>query len=179
MNAQRNLDYRALSDPDRCARPHAMRLVTQRNNQRLFRVALSILKNHSEAEDAVQSAYLRGIAAIGDYEGRASVSTWLTRITINEALGRARSERRRRAHLDGEAAVDLNEYRDKLMRGSMHNSAPDAELAQAQIRRILEGAVEKLPASFRLVFVLRDVEDWSIEETASAPFRLPEPLARQ
>src|SRR6185503_10493102 len=74
----------------------AVRLVTQRNNQRLFRAAWSILKNRDEAEDAVQSAYLNAFAAIGGFAGRSSLSTWLTRIVINEALGRARAAKRRR-----------------------------------------------------------------------------------
>src|SRR5688500_15802874 len=79
--------------------PDAVRLVTQRNNQRLFRVAWSILKDLAEAEDALQSAYLRAFGAIGTFEGRSSLSTWLTRIVINEALGRQRARRRRRAQL--------------------------------------------------------------------------------
>src|SRR4051794_26207122 len=103
----------------------AVRLVTERNNQRLFRAAWSILKNRDDAEDAVQAAYLRAFAAIGSFEGRSSLSTWLTRIAINEALGRVRAERRRRARLDGASVVHLDEYREKLMRGSTSAAAPD------------------------------------------------------
>ena len=73
----------------------AVRLVMQRNNQRLFRAAWSILRNRVEAEDAVQSAWLRAFAAIRRFEGRSALSTWLTRIAINEALGRERAARRR------------------------------------------------------------------------------------
>src|SRR3954453_2937545 len=72
----------------------AVRLLTQRNNQRLFRAAWSILRNRSEAEDAVQSGYLRALSAIGGFEGRSSLSTWLTRIVVNEALGRVRAAKR-------------------------------------------------------------------------------------
>ena len=73
--------------------PAALRQVVTSNNQRLFRAAWSILKDRSEAEDAVQSAYLKAFARIGEFEGRSALSTWLTRIAINEALGRLRSSR--------------------------------------------------------------------------------------
>ena len=171
-------DLRALPDPElarliAAGDRGAVRLVTERNNQRLFRAAWSILKNRDEAEDAVQSAYLNAFAAIGDFAGRSSLSTWLTRIAINEALGRARAARRRRARLDAGSVVHLDEYREKLMRGSTSASAPDAALARAQLRRLLETAIGGLPDSFRHVFVLREVEGLSVEETAEALAILP------
>jgi RNA polymerase sigma-70 factor (ECF subfamily) len=146
----------------------AVRLVTTRNNQRLFRAAWSILKHRDEAEDAVQSAYLSAFAAIGDFAGRSSLSTWLTRIVINEALGRARAAKRRRERLDSESVVDLEDYREKLMRGSASEMAPDAALAREQLRALLERAIGDLPDVFRHVFVLREVEGLSVEETAEA-----------
>jgi RNA polymerase sigma-70 factor (ECF subfamily) len=165
-------DYRALSDLALAGRIAArdriaVRLVTERNNQRLFRTAWSILKDRTEAEDAVQSAYLHAFAMIDRFEGRSSLSTWLTRITINEALQRERSARRRRAQLDSESVIDLNDYREKLMRGSTHGSAPDAELARMQVRKLLEGAIGDLPQEFRTVFVFREIEGLSVEETAT------------
>jgi RNA polymerase sigma-70 factor (ECF subfamily) len=178
MAATALLDLRALSDPElarRIARGDgaAVRLATERNNQRLFRAAWSILKNREEAEDAVQAGYLRAFAAIGDFEGRSSLSTWLTRIVINEALGRVRAEKRRRARLSESSVVQLDEYREKLMRGSTSVAAPDAALAREQIRSLLEKAVADLPAGFRQVFVLREVEGLSVEETAEALDILP------
>jgi len=148
--------------------PDAVRLVTVRNNQRLFRAAWSILKNRAEAEDAVQSAYLKGFAKIASFEGRSSLSTWLTRITINEALARDRAARRRRWNLDNASVTILDDYREKLMRGSMSGGAPDADLARGQLRHILEDAIAGLPAPFRTVFVLRDIEGLSVEETAES-----------
>lgn len=145
----------------------AVQLVTQRNNQRLFRTAWSILRDRAEAEDAVQSAYLHAFAMIDRFEGRSSLATWLTRITINEALQRDRAARRRRAQLDSESVVDLNLYREKLMGGSMQSAAPDAELARAQMRGMLEGAIADLPQDFRTVFVFREVEGLSVDETAA------------
>jgi RNA polymerase sigma-70 factor (ECF subfamily) len=172
LDAQTRLDDESLTDGELArligaADADAVRLVTQRNNQRLFRTAWSILKNRADAEDAVQSAYLSAFAAIGAFEGRSSLSTWLTRVTINEALGRVRSAGRRRAHLQNASVTILDEYREKLMRGSMSGASPDADYARAQLRALLEEAIAALPDAFRLVFVLRDVEGLSVEETAA------------
>jgi RNA polymerase sigma-70 factor (ECF subfamily) len=164
-------DYRDLSDLALAGRiaardPAAVRIVTERNNQRLFRTAWAILRDRAEAEDAVQSAYLHAFATIDRFEGRSSLATWLTRIAINEALQRERSARRR-AQLDAESVVDLNLYREKLMRGSTQGSAPDAELARAQIRTMLERVIADLPQDFRTVFVFREIEGLSVDETAA------------
>ena len=145
----------------------AVRHVITCNNQRLFRTAWSILKDRNEAEDAVQAAYLSAFNALDRFEGRSSLSTWLTRIVINEALGRARSEKRRRQNLEHQGVAVLDSYREMLMRGS-EPKAPDAALAQEQVRRLLEHAVGKLPDDFRTVFVMRDIESMSGEETAEA-----------
>lgn len=144
----------------------AVRLVMRRNNQRLFRVAWSILKDRTEAEDALQSAYLRAFAAIGTFEGRSALATWLTRIVINEALARQRVRRRRLEQLDTASVIVLDEYRHKLMRGSDAQSEPDAELGRAQVRALLERAIGDLPDEFRSVFVLREIEGMTVLETA-------------
>ena len=172
MNAAAGLDYQRLDDFELARRfaardPAAVRLITARNNQRMFRTAWSILKSRSEAEEAVQSAYLRAFAAARDFEGRSSLSTWLTRIVINEALGRKRAARRRLANLDGTSVAVLDEYREKLMRGST-TTQPDGAIARDQIRRMLETAIAALPEPFRLVFVLREVEGLGVEEAAEA-----------
>ncbi|HEX8840932.1 MAG TPA: sigma-70 family RNA polymerase sigma factor, partial [Sphingomicrobium sp.] len=167
MSAQAKIDYERLDDA-KLARlvasrdTAAVRLVTMRNNQRLFRAAWSILKDRSEAEDAVQTAYLKAFAAIGEFEGRSSLSTWLTRIAINEALMRRRAAKRRRAQLEEASVSILDDYREQLMRGSMSGSAPDADVVRAQIRSLLESAVGQLPEEFRPVFVLREIEGLSI-----------------
>ncbi|MEA3031244.1 MAG: hypothetical protein QOG13_2569 [Sphingomonadales bacterium] len=171
MSAIPRPDYESLDDVALAARvaagdEGAVRSVTMRNNQRLFRAAFSILNNRAEAEDAVQSTYLRAFAAIGTFEGRSALSTWLTRIAINEALGRQRAARRRQAHLDEASVADLDLYRDKLMQGSLTGASPDKALARAQLRRIMEGAIAQLPDPFRLVFVLREIEDLSVDEVA-------------
>ena len=146
---------------------HAIRQVTMANNQRLFRAAWSILKDRSEAEDAVQTAYLKAFTGLSEFAGRSSLSTWLTRIVINEALGRVRAARRRRARFDPNSVLIMDEYRDKLMRGSGPPS-PDCAVAREQLRTLLEKAIADLPDAFRAVFVLREVEALTVEETAEA-----------
>lgn len=171
MQLQEEIDYTCADDltlmegfADR--QPSAVRVLTTRNNQRLFRAAWGILKNRAEAEDAVQSAYLRAFAAAGSFEGRSSLTTWLTRIVINEALGRLRSTQRRLVKLDGTSVTILDEYREKMMRGSTSTMLPDGSVAREQIRLLLEAAVAKLPDSFRMVFILREIEGLSVQEVA-------------
>jgi len=172
MTARAKLDLSALGDAELaglCARrdPDAVRHVITANNQRLFRAAWSILKDRVEAEEAVQAAYVSAFSSIGKFKGRSSLTTWLTRIVINEALGRVRSERRRRAQLDAEGVPVLEAYREKLMAGS-ETPPPDAAVAREQLRRLLEHSIAGLPEIFRTVFVLREVEGLSVEEAADA-----------
>ena len=124
MLKQTKSDYATLSDSELASRiaardVAAVRLVTGRNNQRLFRTAWSILKDRSEAEEAVQDGYLKAFDAIGTFAGRSSLSTWLTRIVVNEALSRRSRAQRRSRLLNQESVVVLEEYREKLMAGSL------------------------------------------------------------
>jgi RNA polymerase sigma-70 factor, ECF subfamily len=145
----------------------ALRHVITANNQRMFRAAWSILRNRWDAEEAVQAAYLKAFDKIGSFAGRSALSTWLTRIAVNEALARLRSGRRRREQFEAQGVPILDQYREALMRGSEPVS-PDATLAREQLRALLERAVAGLPDAFRSVFVLREVEGLSVEETAEA-----------
>jgi RNA polymerase sigma-70 factor, ECF subfamily len=170
-STQAATDYAKLSDLDlahMCAARDrgAVRHVVTANNQRLFRTAWSILKHRAEAEEAVQSAYMSAFAKIGSFEGRSSLSTWLTRIVVNEALGRRRAEQRRRSHLEQEGVAVLDTYRETMMRGS-ETDAPDVTVAREQIRRLIEKAVGDLPDVFRTVFVLREIEGLSVEDTSA------------
>jgi RNA polymerase sigma-70 factor (ECF subfamily) len=170
MTVQASLDYEALDDvalAQLCGQRDraAMRHLITANNQRLFRTAWSILKDRLEAEDALQAAYLKAFAAIDSFEGRSSLSTWLTRIVINEALGRMRAQRRRRTRLEKEGVALLEFYRERLGHASA-SRAPDSALAREQLRLLIERAVADLPDTFRSVFVLREIEELSVEETA-------------
>src|SRR3954467_12520656 len=120
MTAVALQDLRTLADPElarliAAGDRAAVRLVTERNNQRLFRAAWSILKNREEAEDAVQSAYLNAFAATGAFTGRSPLPPRLPRIVISEGLGRARAAKRRRERREESSVVHLDEYREKLM----------------------------------------------------------------
>lgn len=103
----------------------AVRWVTSINNQKLYRAAWSILLDRAEAEDAVQEGYMKAFDAIKTFAGRSSLSTWLTRIVINEALGRRRRAQRRAQMLNQESVLVLEEYREKLMAGSVTHSLKD------------------------------------------------------
>jgi RNA polymerase sigma-70 factor (ECF subfamily) len=168
---QAAVDYGAFSDLElarMCASRDrgAVRHVVTSNNQRLFRTAWSILKHRAEAEEAVQAAYMSAFANMAAFEGRSSLSTWLTRIVVNEALGRRRAEQRRRSRLEQEGVAVLDTYRETMMRGS-EVDAPDVTVAREQIRRLIEKAVSDLPDVFRTVFVLREIEGLSVEDTSA------------
>ena len=145
----------------------AFRAIIQRYNRRLYRIARGIVRDDGEAEDILQDAYVRAFAALSQFHGNASLSTWLTRIVLNEALGRLRRQRR---------TVTLDVLDQAAHQGDSHvimfpgvSVAPDPEsaAARAEVRRLLEHAVDELPDSFRLVFMMRDIEGLSIEETAA------------
>ena len=164
------LDDAALAARAAGADAAAFRLIMERNNARLYRVARGVLRNDAEAEDVVQEAYLRAFAKLKDFRAEASLSTWLTRIALNEALGRLRT-RRPGADL---SALHAGEERAILFPMSPAPAGPEGEAGRAQARAVLEHAVDALPEAFRLVFVLRDMEGMSIEETAAALSIRPE-----
>jgi RNA polymerase sigma factor (sigma-70 family) len=142
----------------------AFRAIMTRCNQRLFRIARAVLRDEAEAEDVLQEAYTRAFAAIGGFRGEASVATWLTRIVLNEAHTRLR-RRRPTADLD---EVEIAQHDGRVIAFPHLAGAEDPEVhaARAQIRRLLERAVDALPEAFRLVFILREVEELTVEETA-------------
>jgi len=163
-------DYAALAEPDlaafaRAGDREAFRAIMQRCNQRLFRIARAVVRDDAEAEDVLQEAYTRAFAAIAGFRGEAGVATWLTRIVLNEAHGRLRV-RRPTVELD---EVETAQVSAQVLSFPGRNGAEDPEVdaARAQIRRMLEHAVDDLPEPFRLVFILREVEELSVEETAA------------
>jgi RNA polymerase sigma-70 factor (ECF subfamily) len=164
------LDYRSMSDLELASScssgdVEAARHLVSANNQRLFRVAWSILRSRSEAEDVVQSSYARAFEAMASFEGRSSLATWLTRIAINEALGRKRAQERRRKHLESRGVEVLEIYREQLAKGS-DSPDPEAEAARVQLRSILERAIAELPENFRTIFVLHEIEGVSVDDIA-------------
>ena len=161
------LDDRALVERA-CKRDGAaVRLIMQRHNRRLYRVARSVLHDDAEAEDVVQETYVRAFTHLDGFRGEAQPSTWLTRIALNEALGRLRRRRTTVGLKDIDAINDQGEARVIYLLSARQDSDPEAAVARAQVRRLLERAVDELPNSFRMVFVLRDIEEMSTEEAAS------------
>jgi len=137
--------------------------IMRHNNQRLYRLARGVLRDEAEAEEAVQESYLRAFAHLDGFKGESTLATWLARIVINEALGRLR-RRRPTVAIDDVAATLAAGAPGPLSRDE---PSPEQDMARQEIRRAIEKAVDDLPASFRAVFIMRAIEQMSIEETAT------------
>ena len=131
----------------------------RRHNQRLYRTARAIVQDEVEVEDVLQQAYLNAFSHLDRFEARSQLSTWLTRIVINEASARRRSSLRVPAVRDGESSAAL------AMLASPDPS-PEHQAYAWELHRMVEAAVDSLPEAYRLVFMLRDVEGLSTSETA-------------
>jgi RNA polymerase sigma-70 factor, ECF subfamily len=136
-------------------------IIMRRYNQRLYRVAHSILRNDAEAEDVMQDAYVRAYQHLGQFEGRAKFSTWLTRIAVHEALARAQ-RRNRVQELDAEPSGG---YMDPLI---SKTPDPEQQASDHELVALLQTAVLALPANYRSVLMLRDIEEMSTIDTAQA-----------
>jgi len=137
----------------------------RKHNRMLFRTARAILRDDAEAEDALQEAYVQAYRSMDTFRSESKVSTWLARIVANEALMRLRKETRRAEIVPIQPAAtvqDLEQITDSDM-----NKAPDAAAERRQMRRVLESQIDALPDTYRAVFMLRAVEELSVEETAA------------
>ncbi|RWO27842.1 MAG: RNA polymerase sigma factor [Mesorhizobium sp.] len=137
----------------------AFHTIIKMHNQRLYRIARSVVRNDSEAEDIVQEAYVRAFAQLGDFRGESSFATWLSRIVINEALGRLRKRRRT-------VAMPQNLQAEIIKFPLNPSDDPERMMAQRQILELVERATDRLPDVYRTVFVARVIEGLSIDETA-------------
>ena len=160
---QAALNYMAMDESGlvACAKSgdrEAFRAIMQRCNQRLFRVARGLVGGDDEAEDVLQEAYLHAFAGISNFRGEAELLTWLTAITLNEARGRLR---KRRPMLDLDIVDKTN-----IVQFPSAPADPEAEAGRTETRELLEAAIDSLPADFRIVFILREIEGCSVEETA-------------
>jgi RNA polymerase sigma-70 factor, ECF subfamily len=151
----------------------AFRVIMQRCNQRLFRTARSVVRDDSEAEDVLQEAYARAFQNLDGFRGEAGIPTWLTRIVINEARGRLR-KRRNNVDLEEIEAAQQDTGRIVMFPTAYGSSDPERDAARAEARRLLERAVDGLAEPYRLVFVLREIEELSVEETAATLGLKPE-----
>jgi RNA polymerase sigma-70 factor (ECF subfamily) len=154
----------------------AFELLMRRHNQMLYRTARSILRDDAEAEDAVQEAYLLAYRGMSGFRGDARLSTWLVRIVVNEAIGRARKRAR------GAEIIQLSETQEdrEAVEVNMDETLPEqpeGAAQRAQTRKLLEAKIDELPDAFRTVFVLRALEELSVEESAVA-LGIPEATVR-
>lgn len=153
----------------------AFEVLMRRHNQLLFRTARSILKNDAEAEDAVQEGYLRAWRALGEFRTESRLSTWLVRIVANEALGRLRRTGAQVIPL--EAAMTSPEPETQAALTDTPERGPEHSALRSQVRLLLESRIDLLPEVYRTVFMLRAVEEMSVEEVAQA-LDIPEATVR-
>ncbi|HEY8710553.1 MAG TPA: RNA polymerase sigma factor [Burkholderiaceae bacterium] len=153
----------------------AFECIMRRHNQLLFRTARSILKTDDETEDALQEAYLRAWRALGTFRADAKLSTWLVRIVINESLGRLRRRGAQVIPLD--TAMDVSEHETEPWMEDDPDKQPERVAMRAEVRRLMEARIDMLPDAFRTVFMLRAVEELSVEEVAIA-LEIPESTVR-
>lgn len=143
---------------------NAFRSIMEKYNRRLYRIARSILRNDSEAEDVVQEAYVRAFANLESFRNESTLPTWLGRIVINEALGRLRAQR---------PTVDLATFEAERTAAEIiqfpltsKSDDPERTMAQRQILQLVEQATDNLPDVYRIVFITRVIEGMSVEDTA-------------
>ena len=155
----------------------AFRALMQRHNRLLYRTARSIVKDDSDAEDAVQNAYLLAYRKIGKFRGEAKLSTWLVRIVVNEALASLR-KRSRSAHFVSLDGAELDDAIELAMEPATSKpERPEETLMRADMRRLIESKIDELPLAYRAVFMLRAVEELSVPEAAAA-LGIPEATVR-
>ncbi len=142
---------------------HLFEPLMRRHNQRLFRTARAVVHDDVEAEDVAQEAWVKAFAALSSFEGRASLSTWLIKITLHEAFSRRR-RRQRFVPWDAESAID----QQRIVSETPAMESPEARAGTKELRVTLTRSIDALPESLRLVFVLREVESLSTQETSEA-----------
>jgi RNA polymerase sigma-70 factor, ECF subfamily len=135
-------------------------------NGKLFRIARAILKDDGDAEDTLQDAYLEAYRHLDEFRGGSELSTWLTRIVVNQALMRLRKEKRRSSIVPFRRGPSIDAESPETQVPDNRSESPSAAAIRAETRRILERRIDELPSSFRAVFIMREVEDMSIDEIA-------------
>ncbi|MDW5443423.1 RNA polymerase sigma factor [Polaromonas sp. SM01] len=149
--------------------------IMRRHNRLLFRTARSILKNDDETQDVLQEAYLHAWRALAGFRADARLSTWLVRIVVNEALGRLR--RGGALVMPLHAVVDADEETAEMSMPANPDEQPERAAMRAQVRQQIEARIDTLPDAFRTVFMLRGVEELSVEEVALV-LNIPEATVR-
>lgn len=154
----------------------AFELLMRRHNRRLYRLARSMLRNAADAEEALQDAYLCAYQSMAGFRGDASLATWLSRVLVNQCLARLRKQARRDNIVPMVGLGGPDEQEAPAMAAD-DRETPDRALVRSELRAVLERKLDELPEAFRTVFVLRSVEELSVEEVART-LELPEATVR-
>lgn len=145
----------------------AFETIMRRHNRLLFRSARGVVGDDAEAQDVVQETYLRAFSTLTSFRGASALGTWLARIAINVAL----DVQRRSGHavqLDDTQDLDTEPAMEHMMAfNAPADDAPDTQAERSQMRALLQRAINSLPVIYRSVFILRAVEEMSVDETAS------------
>jgi RNA polymerase sigma-70 factor (ECF subfamily) len=158
VDDERSMAQRAVQGDDA-----AFEWIMRRHNRRLYRLARAVLHDGAEAKDALQDAYLAAYRALKQFRGESTLGTWLARIVLNECMARQRRSRRR----DNVVRIMSMESHPEAVNEAVDTrEKPDDALARAQMQDLLEHSVNELPEGLRVAFVLRSVEELSVEETA-------------
>src|SRR5436190_21484146 len=144
----------------------AFESLMRKYNGKLFRVARAILKDDADAEDVLQDAYLEAYRHVDEFRGGSELSTWLTRIVINQAQMRLRKQKRRSSIIPFRTGVTTNAETPEAQVPDNRSESPSDSAIRAETRRIMERRIDELPSSFRTVFVMREVEEMGIDEIA-------------
>jgi RNA polymerase sigma-70 factor (ECF subfamily) len=165
-------DASGLADADILARiaagdMAAFELLMRRYNRPLYRAARSIVRDDADAEDVLQEAYLLIFRNLGKFRGEASLSTWLTRIVVNEAIARSRKNGRTAEIIRFGSDPEADELPAEAVMSHQESEQPEQAAERSQVRRLIEKRIDALPEAFRVVFVLRALEEMTVEETAA------------
>lgn len=155
--------------------PVAFEALMRRHNRALFRAARSVLRDDAEAEDVLQLAYLHAYQGMSEFRGHSKLSTWLTRIVVNEALMRLRQRGREATVIAIDCAQP--EAPDRPDPPDPEEARPEALAMRSETRKFIERGIDALPEAFRTVFILRALEEFSVEETAAC-LDIPEATVR-
>jgi RNA polymerase sigma factor (sigma-70 family) len=161
---------RRISHGDRAS----FEMLMRRFNRKLFRIARAILKDDAEAEEALQEAYLAAYVALQTFRGQSKLSTWITRIVINESLGRLRKQKREETFVSAGDSTTDDVDQSLLVERS---ASPEDAAFHSEIRELLEHRIDELPVAFRTVFMMRELEEMTVEETALC-LAIPEATVR-
>lgn len=142
----------------------AFEAIMRRHNQLLFRTARGIVASDGEAEDVAQEAWMRAWRALSGFRAESKLSTWLVRIAVNEALGRLRRNSAQIIPLEKAIMSSDNETQSALTEAP--DRGPEQSVQRSQVRALIEARIDLLPEAFRSVFMLRAIEEMSVDEVA-------------